>query len=133
MPVYLEPVTTPSEQDLIDLTKLYADYPTPLNFAELQAALTDDNSLTLYGARFNGRLLGAISLKAEDNTALLNHLCVRKVTRQRTVGRELLRLILDKTDFRQYRLESCIDDAALDALFSKMGFSKTGNCYSLQR
>jgi len=93
MPVYVESVTQPSPQDLTDLAKIYADAPewllTPYASAEalIEAALADGS---LIAGRFNDRLLGAALLQRGDQAWRLSHLCVRKVTRKRGVGRRLL-------------------------------------------
>lgn len=93
MPVYVESVTQPSPQDLTDLAKIYADAPewllTPYASADalIAAALADGS---LIAGRFNDRLLGAALLQRGDQAWRLSHLCVRKVTRKRGVGRRLL-------------------------------------------
>ncbi len=93
MPVYVESVTQPSPQDLTDLAKIYADAPewllTPYASAEalIAAALADGS---LIAGRFNDRLLGAALLQRSDGAWRLSHLCVRKLTRKRGVGRRLL-------------------------------------------
>ena len=93
MPVYVESVTQPSPQDLTDLAKIYADAPdwllTPYSSADtlIAAALADGS---LIAGRFNDRLLGAALLQRGDDAWRLSHLCVRKLTRKRGVGRRLL-------------------------------------------
>ncbi|KGK85201.1 MAG: acetyl-CoA sensor PanZ family protein [Pseudomonas sp.] len=93
MPVYVETVTQPSPQDRSDLAKIYADAPawllTPHASAEalIESALADGS---LIAGRFNDRLLGAAVLQRGDSVWRLSHLCVRKLTRQRGVGRRLL-------------------------------------------
>ena len=93
MPVYVESVTQPSPQDLTDLAKIYADAPewllTPYASADalIAAALADGS---LIAGRFNDRLLGAALLQRGDQAWRLSHLCVRKLTRKRGVGRRLL-------------------------------------------
>jgi len=93
MPVYVESVTQPSPQDLTDLAKIYADAPdwllAPYSSADtlIAAALADGS---LIAGRFNDRLLGAALLQRGDYAWRLSHLCVRKLTRKRGVGRRLL-------------------------------------------
>lgn len=130
MPVILEKVTHPSQQDLIDLEKIYNDYPTNLRFAELQSLLTESSDIVLYGARFNARLLGAITVTQEGKFLKLDHLCVRKITRQRNVARELLRQLGNTFTPALLQFESCIDDPAITALFATTGFTKQGNLFS---
>jgi len=93
MPVYVESVTQPSPQDLTDLAKIYADAPdwllAPYSSADtlIAAALADGS---LIAGRFNDHLLGAALLQRGDDAWRLSHLCVRKLTRKRGVGRRLL-------------------------------------------
>ena len=93
MPVYVESVTQPSPQDLTDLAKIYADAPewllTPYASAAalIEAAISDGS---LVAGRFNDRLLGAALLERGAETWQLSHLCVRRVTRRRGVGRRIL-------------------------------------------
>ncbi|AKN29150.1 Acetyltransferase%2C GNAT family [Streptococcus pneumoniae] len=93
MPVYVESITQPSPQDLTDLAKIYADAPdwllAPYSSADtlIAAALADGS---LIAGRFNDRLLGAALLQRGDDAWRLSHLCVRKLTRKRGVGRRLL-------------------------------------------
>ncbi|MBA1227577.1 aspartate 1-decarboxylase autocleavage activator PanM [Stutzerimonas stutzeri] len=93
MPVYVESITQPSSQDLTDLAKIYADAPdwllAPYSSADtlIAAALADGS---LIAGRFNDRLLGAALLQRGDDAWRLSHLCVRKLTRKRGVGRRLL-------------------------------------------
>lgn len=93
MPVYVESVTQPSSQDRSDLAKIYADAPEWLlapyadATALIAAGLADG---CLVAGRFNDRLLGAALLKRGAETWQLSHLCVRKVTRKRGVGKRIL-------------------------------------------
>lgn len=93
MPVFVETLTEPSSQDLVDLAKIFADAPAwllaPHADAEalIQAALADSS---LIAGRFNDRLLGAALLRRDTRHWQLSHLCVRKVTRRRGVGRRIL-------------------------------------------
>lgn len=93
MPVYVETVTQASPQDRTDLAKIYADAPvwllTPYASAEalIEAGIADGR---LIAGRFNDRLLGAALLHRGEPNWQLSHLCVRKLTRKRGVGRRLL-------------------------------------------
>ena len=93
MPVFVETLTEPSPQDLIDLAKIFADAPTWLlashaDATELvQAALAEGS---LVAGRFNDRLLGAALLRRNTPHWQLSHLCVRKITRKRGVGRRII-------------------------------------------
>lgn len=93
MPVYVESITQPSPQDHADLAKIYADAPewllAPHASAEalIEAALAEGS---LIAGRFNDRLLGAALLQRGQKQWRLSHLCVRKLTRKRGVGRRIL-------------------------------------------
>jgi GNAT superfamily N-acetyltransferase len=93
MPVYVESITQPSPLDRSDLAKIFADAPewllTPYASAdELIAAALADGSLV--AGRFNDRLLGAALLRRGEQAWQLSHLCVRKVTRRRGVGKRII-------------------------------------------
>ena len=127
MPVTLEEISQPSEQDLIDLEKIYQDYPSDLRWGSLQGELQENPRMQLYAARFNARLLAAISCTVKDSEIHLNHLCVRKVTRQRHVGRDLLRLLMAEHPNKKIHFQSCIDpEVGLSALFIQAGFNPQG-------
>ncbi|MCQ4311546.1 aspartate 1-decarboxylase autocleavage activator PanM [Pseudomonas stutzeri] len=93
MPVFVETLTEPSQQDRIDLAKIFADAPIWLlapyadAAALIEAALTDGS---LIAGRFNDRLLGAALLQRGEQHWRLSHLCVRKITRRRGVGKRIL-------------------------------------------
>ncbi|MCY1424033.1 PanD regulatory factor [compost metagenome] len=93
MPVVVEILTEPTQQDLVDLQKIYHDAPQwlfapyPDGQGLIDACLGD---ATLVAARFNDRLLGAARLQRQDSVSHISHLCVRKVTRRRGVGERLI-------------------------------------------
>ncbi|QRY80098.1 acetyl-CoA sensor PanZ family protein [Pseudomonas sp. PDNC002] len=93
MPVVVQHLTQPSEQDRQDLLKIYADAPdwllTPFTDAGalVQCGLAEDRLLT---GRFNDRLLGAAWIEREADVWHLSRLCIRRVTRGRGVARRLL-------------------------------------------
>lgn len=71
-------------QDHIDLQKIW-----PLeDIPALEQML--DESHQLFVARFNERLLAALRMTVEEDTATLSQLTVREVTRRRGVGQYLL-------------------------------------------
>lgn len=93
MPVVVQHLTQPSEQDRQDLLRIYADAP-----GWLLAPFTDAQALVerglgdgkLFAGRFNDRLLGAAWIERNESTWRLSRLCVRRVTRNRGVARRLL-------------------------------------------
>lgn len=93
MPVYVESIIEPSQQDRIDLAKIFADAPEWLLSPHLSAEALIDHALaegTLIAGRFNDRLLGAGLLQRGSDHWQLSHLCVRKITRRRGVGKRIL-------------------------------------------
>lgn len=93
MPVVVQHLTQPSDQDHQDLLKIYADAPqwllAPFNDARhlVELGLAEGR---LFTGRFNDRLLGAAWIERDGDTWLLSRLCVRQVTRNRGVARRLL-------------------------------------------
>ncbi len=87
MPVVLEKVTEPSQQDLVDLEKTFYEFPVSSG----ECLLGQQSKATIYGARFNGRLLGAMVIDEQVTPACVTYLCVREVTRNRHVASEMLR------------------------------------------
>lgn len=132
MPVTLETIRKASSQDLIDLDKIYLDYPTDFRWQDIQTALQQDKTLKLFGARFNARLLGAISCQQAEGYIELNHLCVRKVTRNRHVARDLLRLLIAQYPSQKIIFNSCIEDEGIRRLLEQAGFTVDNNQYLYQ-
>ncbi len=73
-------LTQPTQQDRLDLSRLYPE----VNLNELLA------SPMLFVARFNDRLLAGVTVEIEGKRAVLSQLQVREVTRRRGIGRFLL-------------------------------------------
>lgn len=123
-----------SAQDRTDLEKLFADYPsTPISLDAI-CAQTNEAGQTLFAARFNNRLLGAAFITLNNEQAQLDKLCVRKITRERLVGRDLLRGICEALiELKQAELvvDACIDDAGFSQFMQKQGFEQQGQRFSL--
>ncbi|MBB4863016.1 GNAT superfamily N-acetyltransferase [Pseudomonas nitritireducens] len=93
MPVVVQHLTQPSEQDRQDLLKIYADAPDWLLAPFADAAELVERGLAegrLFTGRFNDRLLGAAWIARDGDIWRLSHLCVRRITRNRGVARRLL-------------------------------------------
>ncbi|MFI8416215.1 aspartate 1-decarboxylase autocleavage activator PanM [Serratia sp. NPDC078593] len=84
MKLTIERLTALSNQDLIDLGKIWP-HQQP---AHWQTWLEADKAL--FGARFNDRLLGAVKIALGDECAQLHDLLVREITRRRGVGLYLI-------------------------------------------
>lgn len=127
MPVYLEKVTKASEQDIIDLEKIYCDFPGDVKASELQKQ--SDSQHLLFAARFNDRLLGAMQVVFQDEVAQINYLCVREVTRKRHVARDMLRLLISQYPKQNFTIKAEKDNPALQGLMRLMQFQETPEGY----
>ncbi|MGL4726775.1 MAG: aspartate 1-decarboxylase autocleavage activator PanM [Scandinavium sp.] len=79
-------LTTLSEQDIIDLGKIWPEYSA--------ASLLMDEEHRIYAARFNERLLGAVRVTIKGNQGALDSLRIREITRRRGVGQYLIEEVL---------------------------------------
>lgn len=127
MPILVELIESPNENDLIDLQKIYADAPTWMyeEFGELEFLATrlQEQPGKLYAARFNDRLLGACwLLEQDDGSYRVRWLTVRKATRGRGVASRLLELVLKDIDAPIWL--SSRQSPATDSLLNKSGFEK---------
>lgn len=108
MPVHLEHITQPTQQDWIDLGKIYTDAPQEwLNdISDIQASLQQelDQGTWFIAGRFNSRLLGALKAQKDGNSITLRHLCVRNVTINRGVAHQMLHHINAWADENGYTL-----------------------------
>lgn len=104
MPVHLEWVTKPTEQDLTDLQKLLDDAPEDwhLRGADLLSYLTAHPQLA--AGRFNDRLIALAEVSEQNNACKIERLLVRKVTRNRGVARQLLTRLCQWADREQQAL-----------------------------
>ena len=108
MPVHLEHISQPTEQDWIDLGKIYSDAPQEWlsDASNIQASLQQllDQGTWLIAGRFNARLLGALKAVKEGNTIYLSHFCVRKITINRGVAHQMLHHMSTWADENGYTL-----------------------------
>lgn len=79
-------LTSFSEQDHIDLTKIWPEYS--------PASLHIDDTHRIYAARFNDRLLAAVRVTLRGTEGVLDSLRVRDVTRRRGVGQYLVEEVM---------------------------------------
>lgn len=81
-----------SQQLITDLQKLYQGYLSQqqLSEASIEKMLNTSNT-TFFVTLFNARHLGAVQVSRNENSAQLNLLCVRDITRRRGVGKNLVR------------------------------------------
>ncbi|MEH6346336.1 MAG: acetyl-CoA sensor PanZ family protein [Bermanella sp.] len=98
MPVHIEWIESPSEQDWLDLEKLYKDAPVQWfegvceHTAQDYIATKKQQDYKIVAGRFNDRLIVGATLKAQQGPScyLLEELCVRSATRKRGVARQML-------------------------------------------
>ncbi len=99
MPVQIEWIESPTEQDWIDLNKLYKDAP-KMWFEEKTEVTAQDyirqkqaQGFKIVAGRFNDRLIATAAVKLMDNKAKtyeIDDLLVRGITRERGVARQML-------------------------------------------
>lgn len=122
MPVQLEMIEQASPDDLQDLAKIYKHYQqNPESW--LQQQLNSDQRL--FAGRFNSRLLGALWVsEPSPGHWLLQHLCVRDITRRRGVARQLMQLLAKHAQTQQVTLvvEASSLTAELASLLTELGF-----------
>lgn len=130
MPVHLEWVESPSEQDWIDLNKLYTDAPKgwmdsgsePL--AQNYVLQKQQQGYKVVAGRFNDRLIATALLKVnieKINAYYLEDMCVRALTRERGVARQLLVRICQWSDEQKCSLWVIDENASLRVLI-EFGF-----------
>lgn len=111
-----------SEQDVIDLKKIWPEYE--------PAELIPDDSHRVYAARFNDRLLGAVRMTLSGTQGELDSLRVREVTRRRGVGQYLIEeLMRDNPGVSAWHMKDAgVEDRSVMAAFMQvLGFrAQTG-------
>ena len=142
MPVYLETIKQLTEvsQDCSDLEKLYGEYLSKEGentdtLAWLTSAI-NSSTLTLYGGRFNGRLLGAVFIETDNQNSsqwTIKHLCVRKLTQRRGFARQLLQrlqqIIQEQEQAQGEQNITLVAESAesLEGLWTQLGFIQQEN------
>jgi GNAT superfamily N-acetyltransferase len=108
MPVHLEHISQPTEQDWIDLGKIYSDAPQQWlsNHNDIKGSLQTllDQGIWFIAGRFNARLLGAMQAEKEGNNIILRNFCVRKITVKRGVAHQMLHHMAKWADEQGYTL-----------------------------
>lgn len=129
MPIYAEIIKNCPDQDASDLEILY-----PGESEQLLARAQSDK-LLLIGGRFNGRLLGALTLTPiHGGDFEMARLTVRAITRRRGVARQLLIQTFKILPEELETLSADLGSAAeLSELFTEMGFKAQGNTWRWQR
>jgi predicted GNAT family N-acyltransferase len=129
MPIYAEIIKNCPDQDASDLEILY-----PGESEQLLARAQSDK-LLLIGGRFNGRLLGALTLTPiHGGDFEMARLTVRAITRRRGVARQLLIQTFKILPEELETLSADLGNAAeLSELFTEIGFKAQGNTWRWQR
>lgn len=128
MPVHMEWIESPSEQDWVDLNKLYKEAPahwftTQADAKSYVEAKTSD-SYQLLAGRFNDRLIAAAALKpGAQGSFVIEDLCVRQVTQERGVAKQLLVRICQWADESQKVLK-ILDEANGYGVLAQFGFMR---------
>lgn len=133
MPVHLEHVSQPTEQDWIDLGKIYSDAPQEWleNSSDIKSSLQKllDQGIWFIAGRFNARLLGALKAEKDGNNITLSHFCVRKVTINRGVAHQMLHHMGTWADENGYTLIAKDLPEALAKPLKNRGFVEKGNVF----
>lgn len=111
-------LTSFSEQDHIDLAKIWPEYS--------PASLHIDDTHRIYAARFNGRLLAAVRVTLRGTEGVLDSLRVRDVTRRRGVGQYLVEEVMrDNPAMTNWWIADIgVEDRAVMAAFAQaLGFT----------
>ncbi|TNL05992.1 aspartate 1-decarboxylase autocleavage activator PanM [Kosakonia cowanii] len=111
-------LTSFSEQDHIDLAKIWPEYS--------PASLHIDNTHRIYAARFNDRLLAAVRVTLRGTEGVLDSLRVRDVTRRRGVGQYLVEEVMrDNPAMTSWWIADIgVEDRAVMAAFAQaLGFT----------
>jgi len=111
-------LTSFSEQDQIDLAKIWPEYS--------PASLDIDDTHRIYAARFNDRLLAAVRVTLRGTEGVLDSLRVRDVTRRRGVGQYLVEEVMrDNPAMTSWRIADIgVEDRAGMAAFAQaLGFT----------
>nr|WP_315079450.1 aspartate 1-decarboxylase autocleavage activator PanM [uncultured Kosakonia sp.] len=111
-------LTSFSEQDHIDLAKIWPEYS--------PASLHIDDTHRIYAARFNDRLLAAVRVTLRGTEGVLDSLRVRDVTRRRGVGQYLVEEVMRNNPAMTswWIADIGVEDRAVMAAFAQaLGFT----------
>lgn len=115
-------LTTLSEQDIIDLGKIWPEYSA--------GSLQMDDEHRIYAARFNERLLGAVRVTLKASQGALDSLRIRDITRRRGVGQYLVEEVLrTNPDIHSWWMADVgvEERTAMTAFMQALGFAEQGN------
>ena len=132
MPVHLEHISQPTEQDWIDLGKIYTDAPqewlSDANDIKTSLEKLLANGTWFIAGRFNARLLGAMQAEKDNNNITLRNFCVRKITINRGVAHQMLHHMSKWADENNYTLiAKDVPEELAEALIKRDFVAKTDN------
>lgn len=117
MKLTIQKLTSLSPQDLIDLAKIWPEQ----TASDWQSSLSGNHRL--FAAVFNERILGAVKLSLNGESAELHDLLVREVTRRRGVGLYLIGdMLAQMPQIKRWEMMSD-GDAVTAAFMLACGFS----------
>ncbi len=116
MKLTIEKLGLLTAQDKIDLAKIWPNQ-------QVTDWENEDQQKSIFAARFNDRLLGAVKVLINGDRAELTDLCVREVTRRRGVGLYLLEdLQFQLPTVQHFSMPAIADDPVLNAFMAACGF-----------
>jgi GNAT superfamily N-acetyltransferase len=118
MKLTIQKLNSLSAQDLIDLAKIWPEQ----SPAEWQSWLSGSHAL--FAATFNERLLAAVKISLTGESAELQDLLVREVTRRRGVGLYLIEDMQAQLPQVKSWTMKAEPEPVLDAFMQACGFSK---------
>lgn len=131
MPVRLEHITQPTEQDWIDLGKIHQDtQPQGLKLSaeELQQWLQQPHQWLIAG-RFNDRIVGCLLAQQSEGQVTLSQAAVRTVTQRRGVMHQLLHHVVKWADEEQLSLLFTEVPAELSEPLKRRGIALIDDSY----
>ncbi len=122
-------IDTMTAQQLIDITKLYQPFNQDKDAVKTACErIIADPQQDLFVARFNDRHIGGLIIKYHTDSAELDCIAVRDITRGRGVGKFLLHQAIQKCKASDYKMikvlknESCNDE--LISFLKAQGFTE---------
>lgn len=115
-------LTAFTDQDLIDLGKIWPEYPSE------SLELTEKHQI--YAAQFNERLLGAVRITADNHQGTMDSLRIREITRRRGVGLYLVEEVLKSLpDIKHWQVSAAgvKNMAEMTAFMQALGFDVSEN------
>lgn len=127
MPIILEHLTSPTQEDWQDLEKISQGIPSQPKL--LQAEFEDklNQNFWIAAGRFNDRLVGFVLAQKVDNQILLSQASVLKISQGRGVMHQLMALLMQWAE--EQTLELSIKDvpADLQKSLENRGFKQQEN------